>query len=279
MKSSQADKLQATFLSSDSFDRVIDFDCDAYDTAGSLLFRFRKGALDLDLVRSGYLAFKGAIAPTQMRGVASGGSFKKVRLDGTLSKTSVGNPVFSSVVGYMDESAKIPYCRKTAFTQKYFEKFSGGVPFVKRVDELYKELCPLHYSRQAKIAAGTNKNYVIADTTFTTVTVNKNFQTAVHKDAGDYVHGFGNLCVYREGHYDGCFFCLPEYRVAIDMQNTDMLFVDVHRWHGNTPFLNMSPDYLRIAFVMYYREYMINCKQPSQNLKDVKMAKGGLMKL
>jgi hypothetical protein len=179
----------------------------------------------------------------------------------------------------MDANLIIPYCRKTAFARQYFDEFQQGIPFVKKIDELYAELCPAYYARQKQIASATNRNYVIAETSFTTVTVNRNFQTAVHKDSGDFMQGFGNLCVYREGCYEGCYFCLPEYAVAIDLQNTDMLFVDVHRWHGNTPFINTSEDYLRISFVMYYRENMISCKSPSEELARVKKDRGGFYRL
>lgn len=170
-------------------------------------------------------------------------------------------------------------CRKTAFAKHYFEKFQKGIPFVEYIDKKYAELCPEHHRKQMAIAMGTNRNYRIADTSFTTVTVNRNFQTAVHKDAGDYPDGFGNLIIYREGEYKGAYFCLPEFRAAIDMQNCDILFADVHRWHGNTPFLETSKDYLRIAFVMYYREYMYLCKQPSQELFNIKMNQTGFLKL
>lgn len=279
LKPAQADALKATFLDEDSFDLLVDQDADGYDTAGNMLFRFRKGALPFEVVKSGYEAFKDSIALTEGRGAASGGSFKRPRADGSESNVTVGYPVNSGNVGYMDPSAMIRYCRKTAFARDYFEKFQAGIPFVEHVDQLYAELCPNHYSNQIAIARATNRNYRIADTSFTTVTVNKNFQTAVHKDAGDLPEGFGNLCVYREGFFEGSYFCLPEYRVAIDMRTTDMLFVDVHRWHGNTPFKNQSEDYLRIAFVMYYREYMIKCSSPRDELKRIQKESGGFLKL
>jgi hypothetical protein len=181
----------------------------------------------------------------------------------------------------MDPSAMIRYCRKTAFARDYFDKFNAGIPFVEEVDRLYKELCPEHYRIQKNYAEGTNQNYVIGKTSFTTVTVNRNFVTAVHKDSGDLPQGFGNLVIYREGDWQGSYFVLPQYRIAFDVQNTDILFVDVHRWHGNTPYINFDADRgdLRIAFVLYYREYMIKCGTPTEELKRVKMDQGGFLRL
>ena len=148
----------------------------------------------------------------------------------------------------MDSGAMVKYCRKTAFARNYFDKFKQGIPFVQFIDKKYKELCPEHYAKQKAIADGTNRNYIIGDTSFTTVTVNKNFRTACHQDAGDFREGFGNLIVYREGHYDGGFFVMPEYGIAVDLHNTDLLFADVHKWHANTEFTNCSDDWLRISF-------------------------------
>jgi len=276
----QAAKLKTKYLDKSHYDILVTDDADGYDAnTGQLLFRFRKNAIPFETLKQGYEAFKGSIELTESRGAASGSSHKRIRKDGSVSNITVGNKVESGSVGYMDKNAMVHYCRKTAFAKKYFDDFKAGVPFVQYVDKLYEELCPEHYAKQKAIALGTNQNYVIDGTSFTTVTVNKNFRTAVHQDAGDYQDGFGNLIVYREGDYGGGYFVLPEYGVAIDLHNTDILFVDVHKWHGNTEYTNCSDDWLRISFVMYYREYMYKCKQPAEELHQVKMDKTGFLTL
>jgi hypothetical protein len=275
----EADALKTTYLNENDFTVLVDHDADGYDLNGNLLFRYRKNAIPTDVLKLGVESFKDSIELTESRGAASGSSHKRIRKDGSVSNITVGNKVESGNVGYMDSSAMVKYCRKTAFARKYFDKFTAGIPFVQYIDKKYEELCPEHYAKQKAIAVGTNQNYVIGGTAFTTVTVNKNFRTAVHQDAGDYRDGFGNLIVYREGHYDGGFFCLPEFGVAIDMQNNDVLFADVHRWHGNTEMTNKSEDWLRISFVLYYREYMYKCSQPSEELERVKQEKTGYLTL
>lgn len=267
------------FVTDDAYDAVINTDTDAYDSSGNMVLKFRKNVIPLEILKLGVDSFKDSIEWTEGRGAASGASKKRIRKDGSIANTTVGDFVWSGNVGYMDASAMVRYCRQTAFAQNYFEQFTAGIPFVKKVDDLYKELCPDHYAIQKKYADATNRNYVIEGTTFTTVTVNKNFRTAVHKDSGDLPQGFGNLCVYREGHYEGGYFCLPEFRVAVDMQNCDMLFVDVHRWHGNSEFKNCSDDWLRISFVMYYRERMLSCKAPKDELARIKKDSGGFYKI
>lgn len=279
LQPNESQELKGKFLNESHYDTLITRDCDAYDLYGNLLFRFRKGVIPMDILKLGYNSFKDSIEVTEGRGTASGSSHKRIRKDGTVSNITVGNKVTSGNVGYMDSSAMVKYCRKTAFARKYFDKFKEGIPFVEYIDSLYEQLCPEHYSKQIAISRATDINYRIAETAFTTVTVNKNFRTACHQDSGDYRDGFGNLIVYREGGYDGGYFVLPEYRVAIDLHNTDVLFVDVHKWHGNTEFTNCTDDWLRISFVMYYREYMVKCKSPKEELQRIKQEQTGYLKL
>ena len=260
-------------IDSSHYDMIIDHDCDGYDKAtGALLFKFRKAAMPLETLELGVNAFKDSIGLSANRGAAAGGRLK--------GKT-MAKAVRSGNVGFMDRGGMHRFCRKTSFAREHFDEFESGIPFVQFIDDKYKELCPDNHAKQLAIAKGTNHNYVIGDTSFTTVTVNENFRTAVHKDGGDYSEGFGNLFVYRKGDWTQGYFTLPEWKVGIDMQNGDMLFVDVHRWHGNDEFVGLDPENgdLRISFVLYYREYMYKCESPSNELKRTKMKEGGYLKL
>lgn len=282
MTNEEGEKLKGQFLGEERIKYpIIDHDADGYDTDGNLLFKFRKGVLPMEVLKQGVENFEYSIELTDGRGMTSGSSHKRIRKDGSVSKITVGNKVLSGNVGYMDRNAMVPYCRMTAFGRKHFDRFQQGIPFVKAIDKLYQELAPEHYEIQKMFAQGTNKSYVIDDTSFTTVTVNKNFRTALHQDSGDLPQGFGNLIAYREGNWTGSYFLLLEYGVAIDLQNTDVLFVDVHKWHCNTPYINFDPEKgdKRISFVLYYREMMLACDAPSKELENIKQDKNGFFRL
>lgn len=273
-------KFKGKFLKQSDCKIIVTEDTDGYDNYNNLLFKFRKGVLPIEILELGVNSFRKSIELTESRGTASGSSHKRIKKDGSVSKITVGNKVLSGAVGFADPAAMIPYCRKTGFTRKYFEEFTKGIPFVKTIDKFYKELIPEKYAIQKQYAEGTNQNYVIADTAFTTVTVNKDFVTGVHKDAGDHPDGFGNLIVYRKGNWKGCNFTLPEFGVGIDMQNTDILMVDVHKWHGNTPFQDWDEETCeRISFVLYYRQYMLQCSSPEEELIKIKLDKNGFFRL
>lgn len=280
------EKLVATYIDESHFDRLITESCDVYDAAGKLVAKFRKNVLPLETLKLGVDSFWKSIGQSHNRGNSAGGYYFETKTDGTQSKARMSASVESGIVGALEGGGLNPFCRLTAFTAAYFEQFKQGIPFVEAIDRLYAELAPDHYKIQKEYAKATNRNYIIGNTAFSTVTVNRNFRTAVHQDAGDLPQGFGNLIAYREGNWTGGFLCLPQYRVAFDLHNTDVLFVDVHKHHGNTPFYidgvefkEWPAGYLRVTFVLYYREEIIKCKAPSDELKRMKNLNFGFDKL
>lgn len=277
----KAAKLKTKYVDESYIKTLIDYDVDVYDNYNNLLLKFRKNIIPYDIVELGYESFKGSLQKTEGRGAASGASKKRVRKDGTVSNTTVGNFVTSGNVGYMDSSAMVRYCRLTNFGKENYELFKSGIPFIEYVDKLYEQLCPNHYKKQKALADATNINYKIPNTSFTTVTVNKSFRTAVHQDSGDFRDGFGNLIVFNDKSYEGGYFVLPQYGIGVDVQTTDALFVDVHKWHGNTEMKLREgfDEIFRISFVLYYRENMFKCKQPTQQLEDLKMKYHGYLKI
>lgn len=290
----EADELfPGRFLNDSNYDILIQEDCDIKTEDGRWLLRFRKGFIPESIAAKAYVNLRHAAAKNDNRGmagglvneakvrnpdavgVAKGTRFKEVKTDGTLSKQTRANIVNSGVIGFFDRNARYPYCRQTAFNEKNLEKFNGALPFIKYVDKLYEQLMPEHYALQREVANNTSQDFVIKGTAFSTVTVNKNFQTAVHKDAGDFQHGFGNLTVLQAGHYDGGYLVFPQYRIAVDVRSCDLLLMDVHQWHGNTPIIAKSAAFERISIVMYYRENMINCKSAKEEQEMAKRRKNG----
>lgn len=268
----QADKLQGTLLPDTSYNILIDYDADVYcSVTGKCIAKFRKKTIPKNIANNAYLSLLKASKSSSNRGIASGSKRKfKMLKDGTVSNTGHADPVNSSIIGYFDKNPRFPYCRQTAFNQHEFDKFKKAYPIIKYVDNKYAELMPKHYKKQRDIADKTTQDFVIKNTAFTTVTVNKNWQTAVHKDAGDFDEGFGNLVVLRKGLYTGGYFVVPKWGVAFDMQNLDLLLVDVHQWHGNTQITKIDKDATRISLVMYYRKKMIECGTVNEELKKAK---------
>lgn len=285
------DYLMGVFLDDTYYDELINYDCDVFDATGFLLAKFRKNILTKDNLINAVENLKPSISLQEGRGVASGKvDISKTRYrnrdihtiegfklqgilkDGRKGKMKFGNQFFGSIAGYMDRTVMMPFCRRTQYTRDDLIKFNLSIPYIKEVSDNYKILTPKQYDIQKEYVKGTNKNYVICDTVFTTVTINKDWQTAVHKDSGDLEKGFGNLSCYKTKGINGGYFVLPQWRIAFDLNNCDLLLVDVHQWHGNTPITKATEQDERISFVMYYRKNMIRCLSPTEELERVKRA-------
>lgn len=235
---------------------ILDHDADVYNTDGKLLLKFRKKKLTDSKIKQFYdNVIKFATTSTCNRGSTSGSKNKDVRF----------NPkIMTNIFGYMDgfsPSQKKSLreknlhttfnVRTTRFTQDYPEKYQNTIPLIKEIDNMYKHLLPDEHHNQYKKAK--ESAYKISNTAFTTVTTNVNFQTRVHKDKGDDSEGFGNLIVIEDGKYKGAETCFPQYGIGVNVRTGDMLFMDVHEWHGNLPMVPIDKNAKRLSIVCYLR--------------------------
>lgn len=285
MTKPKADEYLGTMLGENDWTILVDYDCDVFcSESGELLAKFRKRAIPKEMMSASWDSFSKAATLTGNRGTATGkvdgGSMgQRVKKDGTLSKTmvSIKPAVKSGIIGFFDRNMRFPYCRTTQFTGSKINDWFNCLPIIRKVSDLYRELIPEKWTIQKKWCDETSPDFVIKDSVFTTITVNKDFQTGVHTDKGDLDEGFGNLVVMRKGAYTGGFFVLLRWGVAFDMQNGDVLFTNVHENHGNTPIKKLTPNAERISLVMYYRKNMISCgtiHEEVQIAKNRKSLKG-----
>lgn len=179
-----------------------------------------------------------------------------------ISETNYAQSVMSGIAGYFDRYPRIPYGRATAYTEKNPDKFALSFPYLRKLNQQFAELLPNRYAAQLACAAQLDPRFRISDTVFTTLTVNHNWRTACHRDAGDLTKGFSNICGVTgpEGKgWKGGQFILPEYRIAINLQPGDMLLVNNHDGiHGNDALEGDDND--RMTIVAYFREKMLELK-------------------
>jgi hypothetical protein len=252
----EMNQLKNKFLERNMIDTIINKDTSVYTKEGKLLFLFRKKKL------TGGQEFYDNIAefmkkhPTTNRGSASGATKFNVK----------DNPkVYSTITGYFDRwspkqkflfkklGIKTPIeVRETMFLSDHPDKFKKMIPFVQKIDALYKKLVPDQYKKQYSKAKETL--FKIGNTSFTTMTTNINFQTTIHKDTGDDSEGFGNLAVIERGKYTGGETCFPQYGIGVNVREGDILFMDVHEWHANLPIVYENPTVERMSVVCYLRK-------------------------
>ena len=291
MTEEEANNLIGTHLDEGKIHHLVEEDTEVFKENGDLLCILKKNVVPEMTLENARAPFRKAISPSNNRGSAAGeignlysigdkigsavigeirgNQYRALLKNGTLSKTMHAIPVDSSVIGYMDRYPRIPYCRTTAFSQKFFNEYNMCVPYIKCIDDVFKNYAPHRYKIQKAMADASSQDFIIKDTAFTTVTVNKNFRTAAHKDAGDLKEGFGNLGVISRGKYDGFYTVLPKYGVGLNIGHGDVALFDVHEVHGNTEPKKIT-YYERISVVCYYREKMIYCGTKQYELDRAK---------
>jgi len=173
--------------------------------------------------------------------------------------TTYANGVMSGIAGWYDRYPRIPFGRATSYTAREPEKFAMAYPFLQSLAKGFKDLLPWRYNNQMEAAKKLDSRFLVPETPFTTITVNKTFRTAAHYDAGDLTTGLSNLLVLsNNGNYTGGYLIAPEYRVAVNVRPGDLLLINNHEvMHGNTPIVLGDEEAERISLVCYFREKML----------------------
>ena len=288
----QIAKKEGDYFDEKHYNKIIDYNADVYYINGNnekiLLARFRKNVIPEHLCKTAFDNLKDAAQKYHDNRGAAAGKIKRenlpsyandpslwvkeglFRVSGYISKITgkkvnncISNLSQSNIIGYFDKpdrNIKInpPPCRTTAFTSQQVEKWNKVIPFIKNMDKQFKNLIPDRHKLQFKRAKETP--FYIKGTSFSTVTINYNWRTALHKDAGDFEQGYGNLVVLEEGKYTGGYTGFPQYGIAFDVRNGDFLAMDVHEWHCNTKLKAVTKDFSRLSVVAYLRDKMIKCK-------------------
>lgn len=255
----EMNKLKNTTVKSSQINTIIKNDIDIYTDTGKLLLRFRKNVLPTKNLNAYYESLKDFTLkyPSKNRGSASGSEYKDI---------CKNHKVYSSILGYFDKwsptqkkkmrdlgikLSSIPEVRETYFLASEPDAYKNAVPLIEDINRLYKKLIPKQFEKQNNKAKQTK--FRIANTSFTTVTTNINYKTTIHRDRGDDEEGFGNLAAIEDGKYTGGETCFPQYGIGVDVRQGDLLFMDVHEWHGNLP-MNMKGCGKRMSIVCYLRK-------------------------
>lgn len=271
------------------FDLAVTGESTLYKPDGQRLLTLVRGALSAEAVDEAYAFLHGLrVVTTANRGAYSASErIFKVKKDGTQSRTGTTSPVRSAVVGYFDRYPRYPFCNCSPLVLRDPAGWATCQRMIREVGDLFERTVPDRWARQMEAAARTQPAYVIGGTPFTTMTVNNTFAGGYHTDAGDFRPGFGVMVVLRRGSYRGCDLVVPAYRVGVDLQDRDVIFFDVHEVHGNTPFADAvgpagRPDkegHERISIVFYFRDRMVDCLHPDEELARVKKLRGDLATL
>lgn len=213
-------------------------------------------------------------ATSSNRGLASGSRRLRRGSEGAYASRTESLPIASTVIGSVDPMGQQRYCRLTAWTGRNLPQWEQLHPLLRAIAEQLRAHVPDRYAVQAAEIAKADPAWVVPGTPFTTITVNNSYSTGVHTDKGDLEAGFSTIACLRRGTYTGGQLVFPEYRVAVDMHDGDLLLMDAHDWHGNCAMTCGCGERLkgpctecgaeRISIVSYMRSKVAECGSPAE---------------
>lgn len=172
------------------------------------------------------------------------------------SARKYGMPALSGTIGFFGRDPNNNWARECSWNKNNSFLFDRVLPLIRRIDAGFKEALPYRYLLQKEFVDKLDPRFVVEGTCFTTITVNKNYRTAAHRDSGDLSQGFSNISVFSNGRkFSGGHLILPEFNVEVCLKPGDLLFVANHEYiHENTAIINDDPESERLSLVCYARE-------------------------
>ena len=137
----QIKSLEGTYFSKDLIKHHITEDTKVLNENGDILAVYRgqaAGPLPADLKIGD--KFNGLTV-----GKIGKNRFYPLLASGKLSKSPKAKAVHSSIIGFSDRYPRIPYCRRTVFTQNNWKHYNRCLPYVKCVDNFFAKYAPKRY--------------------------------------------------------------------------------------------------------------------------------------
>lgn len=283
-------KRKATPVTADDYVALLTGDCDVYRPDGQLLCMLRRGAMSIDVTETAraqlrHLAMKyGSDNRASYAGYATATHQQGSGKGQTRATDKDGKAVVvpSAIAGYFEpQGGRFRFCRETAFVANELKRWNDVVPLVEEAAHLFKRYLPKKYRIQKDFADACSDDFRIVGTPFSTITVNHNVAGTVHQDAGDLKTGFGLISCHRQGDYTGGHLVFPQYRVAVDLEDRDLILFNPHDWHGVTKLVPATcgahpaqeaafVEAERITVVYYFREKLSKCGSAAEELAKAK---------
>jgi hypothetical protein len=268
------ERLKGKVLGDDSYDVLLTGPTRVYMPDGRPLCVYLPGGMTGHVSEEQYAVLHSLRSDkTNNRGPASGSQYVRVGEQ----KRSYAMHVSSNILGAFDPGGTFRFCRLTAWTGKHLPEWELLRPMLGRVADQMKLHVPDRYAAQMEEIDKTHPDWVVPGTPFTTITVNNTYPTGVHTDKGDLDKGFSTIFCLRRGTYSGGRFVFPEFRVAVDLQDNDLILMDAHQYHGNTALTCACgvrcTSYCdacgaeRISVVSYMRSAMTTCGSEPEEIK------------
>jgi len=235
-----------------------------YTPQGDFLARFMADIWDDDEELERTEAFSGVKGDLRNRPeiIGKGARFQLTRVDGTPTDfTGVPRELLqaggkASTFGYYrykNSAPGVADCRLTAASLENLPRYLRQVEIERQITKIYARHLPKQYAVQKRYVDAIKEDWKNEGSVFSSGYGLKDQPCAVHVDKFDIPSGTG--VITTTGCFEGDEFCMPEFGIAFDLQPSDLLFCDVHRWHGNFPRRSGS----RTSQTFFVRKGMHEC--------------------
>lgn len=140
--------------------------------------------------------------------------------------------------------------RETLFNKKCKKQWDEILPLYQEINRIYKKIASNYYKKSKEEYNKIHKNLRIPKTTFTTITLNRNWRTSTHSDKGDFSKGLSCIVCLGNEKYNGGFLGFPKQKVLVKMKPGDVIFMDSHQPHCNTELKIKKEDLGFLLFVI-----------------------------
>ena len=183
--------------------------------------------------------------------------------DGTVSGSKIHHvPKLKSLgdaasfrFGYTGPGGLNPYARVTGDWKRYPAVFDEMRDFFRMLDSAYRAIAPDAYRRL--LEAVRNMPWLIPGTCLSSVTVNRDWQSGLHTDSGDF--GPAVATVLTEGEPKGADLVFLQYCLPVRLCPGNVIVANTHAYHGNTPLYGVPGKTYRISFFGYLHESVLRC--------------------
>ena len=194
------------------------------------------------------------------------------KANGKGSTYNAAMPCESGVAGFFEADRNFPGPHPARYNRENPEAFEKCYPFIDRCNEAFQVCLPTEYEWNKGFADNTDPEYLINDSVFSSLTINRTYRTCYHRDGNNLTNGMAGMATFMQpgdSPWIGGLVVFPRFRLAINLRPGDLLIFDNQRsLHGN---IKLEGE--RYSVVMYYREKLANIfkkkQQSSASLEDL----------
>ncbi len=178
----------------------------------------------------------------------------------------------SAIFGY---KPRVPlrndFCSATSLSKNQPEEHAKLVSFAAELMHVYETYFPEVFAMHKEmVEEKVKREWVIADSVFTSGIVNFNNPLPYHHDTGNFKNVLSNMVAFRNG-ISGGYLVLPEYNIKLKIaDNTLSIFDGQKIVHGVSSFKKYKQDAYRYTIVYYSLEQMWKCEKINDEVQRIR---------